>query len=52
VNAVNLAVDPGDSKEAGFVFDLVSMPLALEVGILNGGDSVRVPLPLASLTRR
>jgi hypothetical protein len=52
VNTVNLVVDPGDSKEASFVFDLVSMPQTLEVGILNNGDSVKVPLPLASLPRR
>jgi hypothetical protein len=52
VNFVNLAVDPGDSKEDRFVFGLVSMPQTLEVGIQNGGDSARVPLPLASLTRR
>lgn len=52
VNAVNLAVDAGDSKEAVFVFDLVWMPQTLEVGILNSGDSVRVSLPLATLTRR
>jgi hypothetical protein len=52
VNFVNLAVDAGDSKEDRFVFDLVSMPQKLEAGIHNGGDSVRVPLPLTSLTRR
>jgi hypothetical protein len=52
VNRVTLAVDSGDSKEASFVFDLVSMPQSLEVGILNSGDSARVPLPLASLARR
>lgn len=52
VNFVNLAVDSGDSEENRFVFDMVSMPRTLEVGIHNGGDSVRVPLPLASLTRR
>ncbi|MEO7338320.1 MAG: hypothetical protein ABIV63_17235, partial [Caldimonas sp.] len=52
VNAVNFAVSAGDSKEAVFVFDLIWMPQTLEVGILNSGDSVRVPLPLATLTRR
>lgn len=52
VNFVNLAVDAGDSKEDRFVFDLVSMPQTLEVGIHNGGDSAMVPLPLASLARR
>jgi hypothetical protein len=52
VNFVNLAVDSGDSKEAVFVFDLVWMPQTLEVGLLQSGDSVRVPLPLASLAGR
>ncbi|MEO7851476.1 MAG: toll/interleukin-1 receptor domain-containing protein [Rubrivivax sp.] len=52
VNAVNLAVDSGDSKEAVFVFDLVWMPQTLEVGLRHNGDSVRVPLPLASLAGR
>ncbi len=52
VNFVNLAVDPGDSKEDRFIFDLVSMPQTLEVGIQNGGDSLRVPLPVSSLARR
>ena len=52
VNFVNLAVDAGDSKEDHFIFGLVSMPQTLEVGIQHAGDSVRVPLPLALLTRR
>jgi hypothetical protein len=52
VNTVNVAVDPGDTREASFVFDLLSMPQALEVGVVNGSDSVKVPLSLASLPRR
>ncbi len=52
VNAVNGAVDPGDSKEAPFVFDLVEMPQTLEVSLHNGADSARFPLPLMPLTRR
>jgi hypothetical protein len=52
VNFVNLAVDSGDSKEAAFVFGLVSMPQSVELGILNDGDSAKIPLPLTALTRR
>jgi hypothetical protein len=51
VNYVNLGVGAGDSKEDRFVFDLVSMPQVLEVGLFNGGDSVRLPLSLAGLAR-
>jgi len=51
-NTGNVTITQGDSKEDRFVFELVSMPQTLEVGIHNGGDSVRVPLHLASLTRR
>ena len=52
VNRVNLGIDSGDSKEDRFVFDLVSMPQTLEVGILNSSDSARVLLPLTSLVKR
>jgi len=51
-NSTGNLISPGDSKEDRFVFNLVSMPQTLEVGIHHWGDGVRIPLPLASLTRR
>lgn len=52
VNVVNEIVGPGDSKDAHFIFDLVSMPQRLDVGIFQGGDSTKLPLSLEPLPRR
>jgi hypothetical protein len=48
---VNETVYPGESKEAKFVFDLVAMPAALEVGFVKAGERTRVPLDLSALPR-
>ena len=52
VNVVNMAVDSGDSREAVFAFDLIALPATLEVGVRNGTEDVKVPLPMEALARR
>jgi hypothetical protein len=52
VNDVNEVVDRGDSKDARFVFEIVSMPQSLEIGLNHSGDRVRVPLPLAAAAKQ
>jgi hypothetical protein len=52
LNFVNEAVDSRQSKSAVFFFDLMRMPTTLQVGLLEGKDSARVPLALESLAHR
>jgi len=52
VNSVNEVVEPGNSKDARFVFDLLTLPDKLEVGIVNYIDSAKIALSLEPLPPR